>query len=132
MNPTIISRDEAAGTVTISEADLAALISGYDDGEDLRSVQAVMAKIALGGMEAFRASCLTADEAQRVLDGETVLRVMRRKRGLTQTQLGDMAGLSAATIGMIETGQRKPSVSALIRLAKVLNVLTDDLLESGA
>ena len=128
MNPIIISRDKAAGTVTISETDLTALILGYDNGEDVRSVQAVMAKIALGGMEAFRASCLTADEAQRVLDGETVLRVMREKRGLTQAQIGDLAGLSAATIGMIETGQRKPSVSALIRLAKVLKLSTDDLL----
>ena len=122
----IVARDAEAGTVTTRESDLAALMADRDDAEDLRSVQLVTEKIALGGIEAYRASCLDVAEVRRVLDGESVLKVMREKRGLTQAQLGNRAGVSTAMIGMIETGQRRPSVPALIRLAGVLEVSTDD------
>ena len=126
---TIIAKDDAADTVTISRSDFESLLAAGEDAEDLRAVQAVRTQIAqAGGIEAYRAASLDADGLRRVLDGESVVKIMREKRGLTQARLGDQAGVSTATIGMIETGQRKPSVSALIRIARVLGVSTDDLL----
>ena len=52
----------------------------------------------------------------------------RVENKLTQEQLGEMCGLSAAHIGHIERGTRILSVDVLFRIAQVLNVSVDYLL----
>ncbi len=50
------------------------------------------------------------------------LREWRRRRGLTQEQLAERAGLSYKFIGEIERGTGNPTVDTLGRLAQALHV----------
>lgn len=53
---------------------------------------------------------------------------LRQRRGLTQVQLAESAGLTQRAISYFETVAEYPSVPALIALAKALGVSTDELL----
>jgi len=57
------------------------------------------------------------------------LRQLRKARALSQTQLGELVGLHYTHIGRYERGTSKPSGDALKRLADVLDVSTDYLIE---
>ena len=56
------------------------------------------------------------------------LRAAREKRGLTQGELAERAGLQPSAISHFETGTRKPSFDNLRRLADALEATTDYLL----
>ena len=53
---------------------------------------------------------------------------LRRKRGLSQTQLAQAVGVSPSAIGMYEQGRREPSAALLVALAQQFDVSTDYLL----
>jgi transcriptional regulator with XRE-family HTH domain len=62
-----------------------------------------------------------AEEQARLAAGVGAeLRRLRRDRGLTQTRLGDLAGISRWHVSHLELGKRRPSVDALAALARVL------------
>ena len=50
------------------------------------------------------------------------LREARKNHGLSQKELGKLIGVSGSMIGQYETGQRKPKISTIIRIASVLDV----------
>lgn len=52
----------------------------------------------------------------------TVLRDLRRRAGLTQEQLGFEAGLERNFISMLERGERQPTLTSLVKLAKPLGI----------
>lgn len=58
----------------------------------------------------------------------TRLCAARERRGLSQTELGRLAGLQPAAIGHFERDRRKPSFANVRALAKALNVASDYLL----
>lgn len=55
------------------------------------------------------------------------LRLLRLSKGLTMKQLGELTDVSESTIGMIETGKRKPSYELLLKLSEVFDCSLDDL-----
>jgi transcriptional regulator with XRE-family HTH domain len=55
------------------------------------------------------------------------IRVMRKTRDWSQTDVASRTGLKPSAISHFETGRRTPSVGNLIRLADVLNCSLDDL-----
>jgi transcriptional regulator with XRE-family HTH domain len=57
------------------------------------------------------------------------LKQLRAKKGLTQLQLANRAGLALAYIGRLETGRYDPQLSTLKKLAKALKVRVRDLVE---
>jgi len=59
--------------------------------------------------------------------GERIRRARENAR-LTQWQLADICFLSAAHMGHIERGSRLPSLEAVFRISKALNVSMDYLL----
>ena len=65
--------------------------------------------------------------AERLIDGESPVRVFREYRGLTQRQLGERAGVNQAYVSQIEAGSRAGTVEVLKRLAEALGVELDDL-----
>jgi len=50
------------------------------------------------------------------------IQALRKERGYTQKQLGDMLGFSSITIQNYEKGRRKPSIDVLYNISKVLGV----------
>lgn len=56
------------------------------------------------------------------------LRELRLKRGMTQTQVGDLIGVSCVTIGRYEAGEREPSNAKIAALADYFGVSVDYLL----
>ena len=63
----------------------------------------------------------------RLLDGESPVKVWREHRGLSQRDLARAAGLSAGTIGEIEAGGRTPTLPAANAIASALDLGLDDL-----
>lgn len=57
-----------------------------------------------------------------------IVREERKKKGITQERLAEMAGISTAFVGHIERGTRFLSVQTLCRLCDVLNLSSDFLL----
>ena len=63
------------------------------------------------------------------------LRRIRKMRGLTMKQLGEMTGVTESAIGQYETGKRNPSFDMLLKLAEALDchisalMVPDDALE---
>ena len=58
------------------------------------------------------------------------LRRLRQKRGLSQEELADRAGLNRNYVGMIEREENAPTVDALEQLAKALDINAAELLSS--
>jgi transcriptional regulator with XRE-family HTH domain len=56
------------------------------------------------------------------------LKAVRRARGLSQHDLGDMAGVTASAISQAERGERGLGLATLVRLSSALHVTIDDLL----
>ena len=52
---------------------------------------------------------------------------IRKQKRLSQEELADAAGLHAVAITYIETGKRLPKLNTIYKLAKGLNVKTEEL-----
>jgi transcriptional regulator with XRE-family HTH domain len=57
------------------------------------------------------------------------IRAERQRRGWSQQQLGCLAGVQATDVSRIENGRFIPYPNQLRRLAEVLEIETDELLQ---
>ena len=57
------------------------------------------------------------------------IRAARKEAGLTQKQLGEKLGVSAAMIGQYETGARNPKIGTLIKIADALVINVNELVD---
>ena len=64
---------------------------------------------------------------ERLIEGESPLRVYREFRGFTQVQVAQKVGLTQATIAELEKGKQKGSIDTWKALASALNVDIHDL-----
>jgi ribosome-binding protein aMBF1 (putative translation factor) len=92
------------------------------DAADIAAAKKVRSDIKAG-----RDEMMPADVVKRILAGKNAIRVWREHRGLSARDLAAKAGLSAAYISEMETGKKDGSISAVKRIAEVLNVDLDDL-----
>ena len=58
--------------------------------------------------------------------GEKVRR-LRNEKGLSQTELGKLAGVSRQTISLIERGDYSPSVTLALKLARICQTTVEDI-----
>lgn len=52
---------------------------------------------------------------------------VRKKKGITQTELADKLGTSVRTLRRWETGESTPRLSVAIRLSRIMNVEVEDI-----
>lgn len=52
---------------------------------------------------------------------------LRKEKGINQTDLGRMVGVSRQTISLIERGDYNPSVIVALSLAKVFDLSVEDI-----
>lgn len=69
-----------------------------------------------------------ADDLDEVLNAVGPrLRSLRRRRGVTLARLSDLTGISESTLSRLESGQRRPTLALLLRLARAHAVPLDDM-----
>jgi transcriptional regulator with XRE-family HTH domain len=80
-----------------------------------------------------RASQILGEDRVRQLQAEgsiaAQIKAVRKRLGLSQEQLADLAGLPKSTIGRIEAGLNSPSVNTLTKIARALKA---DLVIQGS
>ncbi|MGB9662428.1 MAG: helix-turn-helix transcriptional regulator [Moorellaceae bacterium] len=52
---------------------------------------------------------------------------LRKEKGLTQQQVADMLGITRSFYGMIETGDRNPTLDLAKRIAEIFGTGIEDL-----
>jgi len=56
---------------------------------------------------------------------------LRKGKGLSQSELGNLVGVSNKAVSKWETGEAKPAIPQLIKLSKIFDVSMDEILESN-
>lgn len=108
--------------VTIERGEYDRLLAAEEDLADLRAYDRAMAALSTGDDE-----LVPAEFANRILAGESPLRVYRDLRRITQQQLSAVSGVNRVQISDIEAGRSAGSVATVKRLAEALGVAVDDL-----
>lgn len=105
---------ENTETVTLTRADFEALLVAAENAADAEAFNARRAREAGLGKEAARADDLPVELVERLLAGESPVRIWREQRGMTQRALAEAAGVSPAYLSEIESGA-KPGSAATLR-----------------
>ena len=110
-------------TVTIPRAEYERLCALEEDLADIQAALGLEARIASGEEE-----LVPSEVVDRLLDGESPLRVWREHRKLTQAELARSSGVNRIQIVDIEAGRNSGSVHTLRKLATALAISVDDLI----
>lgn len=108
--------------VTITREEYLRLREAAQDLADLQVYDRAKAALAAGEEE-----LIPAEYLERILGGESPLRVFRDWRGLTQAALAEASGVNRVYIAEIERQKKPGSVATLKKLAEALRVDLDDL-----
>lgn len=108
--------------VTIPRAEYERLLEAAEDLADIAAVERIKADIVAG-----REELIPSELVDRMLNGETPLRVYRDYRGLTQAALAKASGVNRVQIADIEARRSKGSIDTIRKLADALKVTIDDL-----
>ena len=108
---------KADDTVTLPRVDYETLLERLELAEDIAA-----SREALG-----RDDWVPAEFANRILAGESPVRVFRELRRLKAVDLAAAAGIGKSYLSQIEAGAKAPSVEVLKALAAALSVDMDDL-----
>ena len=98
------------------------MLEALEDRADAATLTGFAERLARGEEETFSAAVV-----DRLLASESPLRVWREHRGLTQSQLGEAAGVAQSMVAMIERGDRRGTVDTLASIARVLKIELEDL-----
>lgn len=96
-----------------------------DDAEMLADVIAYDA--AKRRIERGEDEVIPLEIAERRIAGESVVKIWREYRGMTQEVLAKASGVSRSMIAAIEAGHKAGAVATLKKLAAALNVSLDNL-----
>jgi DNA-binding Xre family transcriptional regulator len=120
--PDVITTPSGDKMVILPLAEYERLISAAEDLSDVRAYDRARQRLAAGEDE-----LIPAEFVDRMLDGESKLRVWREFRGMSGKELAEKTGLAAPYISQLETGQREGTVETLKKIAAALRVDIDDI-----
>lgn len=109
-------------TVTIPREEYERLLSFAEEAADIAAYDRAVARLANGQDE-----LIPAEYANRIIDGESPVRVFRKWRAMTQSALAEASGVNRVQIADIEAGRKSGSVETIRKLAEALRVSVDDL-----
>ncbi len=112
--------------VVLSQVDYEELVEAAEMLEDIAAYDRFQERLARGEEE-----FIPAEFVNRMIDGESPVRVWRDFRGLSAKELAASAGISATYLSEIEARKKEGSVSVLKKLARALKVELDDLVAWG-
>jgi DNA-binding XRE family transcriptional regulator len=122
--PKPISQD--ADTVTLRRADYEALIERLEEAADIAALDDLDARIAVGGEEAL-ADYLPADLVERLVAGESPIRIWREHRRLSISDLAQAVDLAPSYVSEIENGSNPGSLAATAKIARALRIPLENL-----
>lgn len=91
--------------------------------EDIRDYDAAIRAIEAGE------ELIPAEVAYALLDGGNPIRVWREYRGLAQSELAGMSGISPSYLSQLESGKRKGTAEVLGAIATSLKLTLNDLVD---
>ena len=98
------------------------LVEAAEDAADLAAVEKFKRRLA-AGEEEFVPSTVV----DRILSGESAVRVWREHRGMTGAALAEQAGITQPYLSQIETGKREGTLRTMKKIAEALKLGLDDL-----
>jgi len=104
--------------ITIPRAEYERLREAAEDLADLQAFERAMAA---------NEESIPSEYVDRMINGESPVRVYRDLRGLTQTALAERSGVNRVQIADIEAKRSKGSIETVRKLAVALGVSMDDL-----
>jgi DNA-binding XRE family transcriptional regulator len=113
-------RQRSRDVVTLSRAVYERLLTRLEEAED-RAALTEAIKTRTGD------DYLPVETVERMLAGESKLRVWREHRKMTLDALADASGVGKSYISEIETGKKPGSLKAMVDLAEALRVAVEDL-----
>lgn len=102
----------------VPETELKGMLEALEDAADIAAYDAAMAKAK---------EQVPAELVDRLIAGESPIKIWREHRGMTQKQLAEAAEISTPYVSQIETGVREPTVATVKALAAALSTDIDDL-----
>ena len=111
--------------VILAEAEYQALLAAAEDAGDRAAVALFRHRLAAGEEE-----LIPSEVVDRLLSGESRIRVWREHRGLSTKALADKAGLAPPYLSQIERGRREGTIETLRRIAAALDISLDDMVGS--
>lgn len=122
MTVQIIRSPSGDEMVILPRADYDRLRKIAEAADDAKAAAEVLARVQSGVAET-----VPGDIVNRLLAGESPIKVWREHRGMTQGQLAAAIGTSKMYLSQIERGERRGSIKMLRGLAGALRVDLDDL-----
>lgn len=122
MNVQIIKTPHGEEMAVLPKADYDKLIEALEDQEDIAAARSFREKLVAGEEE-----LIPSEFVNRMIDGESKIRVWRDYRGMTAKALADAAGISAPYLSQIESGVREGSLDAMKKIADALGITIDEL-----
>lgn len=122
MNAQIITTASGERLVVISETDYQALLDSAEDAADAAAVKTFRHRLAIGVEELVPAAVV-----DRILAGESRIRVWREHRGIASAELAEAAAIAPEALAAIEDGRQETSLPILRRIAAELELTLDDL-----
>lgn len=107
--------------VVLTQAEFERLADAAENYEDICAAVAAEQR-RLSGEE-----YVPAELVNRIIDGESALKVWREYRDLTQEQLARAVGKQGSWLAKLENGRLKGDVHIWRKLASVLDVELDDI-----
>ncbi len=99
------------------------LLEVAEDADDVVALARFAKRYAKGAEET-----LPAGVVDRLLAGESPLRVWREHRGMSAAQVAAGVGITPAHVSKLESGKGDPSVAVLVKLANLLRTSVEDLI----
>jgi transcriptional regulator with XRE-family HTH domain len=125
--PTIIERDGHPEYAVLPWAEYQALLAAAAEGGEDATDRAALAAVDADPAEEY----LPAAMVDRLLAGDSPLRLWRRHRGLKIRELAAATKTSESYLSQIETGKRAGSLKAMGAYAAALRVTIDDIAAKG-
>lgn len=120
--PTTFQTPSGDEMVVLLRADYEKLLDAAEMVADVAAFDEFQRALAAGEEE-----FMPFEMVDRMLAGESPIRVWRQHRGLTLDELAAEAGVAASYLSQIETGKRVGTVDKLQGIARALNLTLDDI-----
>ena len=112
----------SAAAVTLSRTQYERLLATVEDAEDQAAVALAQAREAQLGKDAARKDHLPVEPVERLLAGESPVRLWREHRGVAADGLARVALVSSDTLSDIEAGKLPLSLDMAVLIGTALDV----------